>query len=105
MQEALNGNPIAYKLCIERLVPIPQDSPVALQLSEPGTKANETAPERMFEAHNALIRGVASGDISPLEAEAISRIFDSRRRSWETLEFHRRLEKVEDSLDRNGKKS
>ena len=105
MADALAGNPIAYKLCLERLVSIPQDSPVTLNLSEPGSKASETAPERMFEAHNALIRGVADGEVSPNEAESISRLFDSRRRAWEALEFHRRLEDVETRLKRHEKKS
>ena len=103
MDEALKGNPIAYKLCIERLVPIPQDAPIDLELPEMAPSYNKSNPIRMFETQTALLKAVASGEVPPREAQSVSTPLEARRRSWEALVLNTRLNELEDNADSHKK--
>jgi hypothetical protein len=90
---ALNGSQLALKLCVQRLVPIPHDRPIPLNLP-----ANPTADD-LLDAHNALVKALASGELTPREAEAVSNVLEARRRTWESTNLSDQLTRVEDRLD------
>jgi|GEM_PF-343422 len=97
--EALAGNPIALKLCLERLVPVPQNRAVQVNLPEPRKPSPNSTPAEILAEHNALLRSVANGELTPQEGQSLSAIIEARRRSWEAVELHQRLNDIEDRLD------
>jgi len=97
ISEAMEGNPIALKLCLERLIPPPQDAPVHLSFPALGTTPG-SAPADIFAAHSALLSAVASGQVTPQQGQAISSLIEGRRRSWEAVELAERLNSIESRL-------
>jgi hypothetical protein len=109
---AIKGSATAQKLVLDRLIPRSTDRRLNLnQLTQrtphPNTDDNYT-PEDILHAHNKLVEAVASGELGPTEAQAISQLLEARRRSWEALELDRRLNRLQDNADRqqqqNGKR-
>jgi len=98
IEEALAGNPIAMKLCIDRLLAPPQDRPVQVELPP-----QNAAPGDILKAHSAVVQSVAAGELTPQEGRTISSILDSRRRSWEAVDLDQRLNNIEDRLDESAK--
>jgi hypothetical protein len=87
---ALDGNPAAMKLCLERLVPR-RGRAVKLEMPEIATAA-DIAP-----AIGAIARSVAEGGLSPYDGAELSRIVESWVRALEAGEFERRLKELEDA--------
>jgi hypothetical protein len=87
---ALDGNPAAMKLCLERLVPR-RGRAVKLDMPEIATAA-DIAP-----AIGAIARSVAEGGLSPYDGAELSRIVESWVRALEAGEFERRLKELEDA--------
>ena len=90
---AISGSPIAIKLCMERLISIPTDSPINLNLP-PDPKD----PSEVYASHNAVLRAVAEGKITPAEGRHLSAIVDARRRSWESVQLDARMTNLEANL-------
>jgi hypothetical protein len=89
---ALEGNPAAMKLCLERLVPRRGRS-VKLELP-PLDSAADIAP-----AMSAIARSVAEGGLSPYDGAELSRIVESWVRALEVADFERRLKELEDARE------
>ena len=89
---ALEGNPAAMKLCLERLVPRRGRS-VKLDLP-PLDSAADIAP-----AIAAIARSVAEGGVSPYDGVELSRIVESWVRALEITDFERRLQELEDAKE------
>ena len=85
---ALDGNPAAMKLCLERLVPR-RGRAVKLELP-PIESAADIAP-----AMGAIARAVAEGGLSPYDAAELSRLVESWVRALEVADFERRLTELE----------
>jgi hypothetical protein len=88
--KAKQGNLIAAKIVLDRLWPTPKGRTVALALP-PAVDANS-----IMQAHSAVVHSLASGAVTPDEAEAISRILAAHLRVIETAEIERRLQVLED---------
>ncbi|WP_306792342.1 hypothetical protein [Methylocystis sp. MJC1] len=86
---ALAGDGPALRLCLERLVPARRDRPVYLALP-----AIETA-SGVSRAMAAILAAVAAGDVTPSEAEAVSKLVETHLRALEATEFERRLKALE----------
>ena len=71
---ALEGKPTALRLCLERILPAMQDRPVQLNFPTRKTTAHD-----LLAAHNVLLAGVADGTLTPLEAEAVSKLQAQRQ--------------------------
>jgi len=87
---AMEGNPAAMKLCLERLVPRRCRS-VKLEMP-PIESAADIAP-----AIGAIARSVAEGALTPYDGAELSRIVESWVRALEAGEFERRLKELEDA--------
>lgn len=73
---AKDGNPMALRLCLERLLPPRKDRPVILNLPE--IKGAEDLPQLL----DAILEGVARGEITPGEGQALIAFlekYDKRR--------------------------
>lgn len=91
---ALAGDIAALRLCLDRILPARKDRPVEVDL--PPVEGAKDHPA----AIGALVEAVASGDLAPAEANAITGILDAHRRAVETAELVTRIEALE---ERNAK--
>lgn len=89
---ALTGDPVALRLCIERIMPVRKERRIQLDLGS--TEAVSDHPA----AHGRITAAVAGGEIAPSEGLALSSMLDAQRRSLETAELAERLSAIEARL-------
>jgi len=80
---ALAGDPVALKLCMDRIAPPRKDAPVTFDL--PALTDSTIAPD----AARAVLEAVAEGRISPGEAETVLKLLDAWRQAQGRLESQR----------------
>ncbi len=86
---ALEGDTTAMRLVMDRIVPPRKDRPVLFPLPKLETPADAV------KATAALVEAVASGDLTPSEADDLSRLVDRFVRAVETTDVLERLESLE----------
>jgi hypothetical protein len=86
---AMQGDPAAMRLCMERLLPPRKEQPVQFELP-PVTTAAEVAM-----AVSAVLQAVAGGQLTPAAGQMIAVILEGRRRVIETQEHEGRLQALE----------
>lgn len=91
IDKALEGDVTALRLCLDRIAPARKDAPVSFDLP-----AIETA-EDAAKAARAILRAVAEGDVTPLEAATVMAVVEQFRRTLETTEIERRITALEAS--------
>lgn len=89
LQLAFQGDPTAMRLCIDRLMPAQRQR--ALHFKLPSTKTLTG----VVAASESVVSGVARGELTPAEGEAVSGMLDGRRRMIETQELDQRLRALE----------
>lgn len=90
---AKSGDTTALRLCMERIVPVRRDRPVAFPI--PHLKdANDAAA-----LSRAIVAGVAAGDITPLEAGELAKLVDTYTRAVTAVEHEQRLRALEGTKD------
>jgi hypothetical protein len=87
---ALHGDTTALRLCIERLVAPPKQSPVRFKLPR------VTTISELAQAQTAILEALSRGQLTPGEAETIGNLLENRRRAMETEEFAARLQALEE---------
>ncbi len=87
---ALQGNTTAMRLCMERLMPARRQRVLHFKLPNVKTLAAVAA------ASEAVVKGVARGQLTPGEGEAFTGMLDGRRRVIETEELELRLRALEE---------
>jgi len=92
---ALAGDTVAMRLCLERLVPARKDRPIVFDL--PPVTGVQDHPA----AISAVLNAVASGDLTPSEAQAFAAVMEQHRRSVETADIDARLKALEGNTDAN----
>ena len=88
---AQNGDTVALRLCLDRLIPVRKDRPITFALPAIDTPADLT------KATNALLQGVADGEITPSEAAELSKLVDAHVRAIETADLAARLARLEEA--------
>lgn len=89
-EQALKRDPVAMKLCMERLVPVPKTPTPRFQLPTVYSAA-DLAP-----AIGAVTKAVAEGWLSAQDGESVARIIECHRRTLEAEDFERRLRVLEE---------
>ena len=89
---ALTGDPMALRLCVERILPVCRERAVRFGL--PPIKS----PADIAAAMEAVTSALAKGAITPGEAGRIAAVVDTFVRAIETSEFERRLQELEGSF-------
>lgn len=97
-EEAINGNMQAAKMILERFLPPRKDRLIRLDLPEIKTQ------EDILSASSSIVTAVCKGEISPSEAEALSRTIDLYSKALETHELELRLQALESSVKRKNQK-
>lgn len=93
IEEALKGNMVALKLCLERLVPPAKERPLAVPFPE----VKDASDLARFTA--TLLAAVGNGDIDPGQAAAVAKIVETHRNALELSEIEARLKKVEEAMN------
>jgi len=91
IDKALEGDVTALRLCLDRIAPARKDAPVSFALPE-----IETA-EDAAKAARAILKAIAEGDVTPLEAATVMAVVEQFRRTLETTEIERRIVALEAS--------
>jgi hypothetical protein len=87
---ALDGNPTALKLCLERIIPPRRDRAVNLGLAPVRGTAD------LGGTMAAITNAAGQGAITPGEAAELARVVEIFVRAVETSDFERRLKQLEE---------
>lgn len=86
---ALAGDTAALKLCLDRIAPPRKDRAVSFDLPDVALASDHPGALR------ALLKAVATGDLTPLEGQGLATMIDAHRRAVELVEVEDRLAKLE----------
>jgi hypothetical protein len=92
---AIEGDPTALKLCLERILAPRRERAVRFQMP-PIESAADIAP-----AMGAIAAAVAAGALTPGEAAALAQLVDTLMRAVDTGDFDRRLQVLETNVARS----
>ena len=86
---AKGGNPVALRMCLERLLPPRKDRPISFAL--PKIKKAEDLPKAM----GAILEAVAQGEITPGEGQSLTAMIEVYRKGLDMVDFEARLTALE----------
>ena len=89
VEMALAGDTTAMRLCLERIYPARKDTPVSFDMPTLETAADA------IKAMAAIMAAVASGDLTPAEANELAKLVDTFTRAIEAHELDERLRRLE----------
>lgn len=89
---ALDGDMTAIKLVIDRVAPARKSRPIQIDLPDVSDARG------VAQAQAAVVAAVASGQIAPDEAMALSGLLEGRRKALETEELEMRIRCLEQGL-------
>jgi hypothetical protein len=92
IDKALEGDSIALRLCLERLIPPRKDRPLAVKL--PRVKGAADLPKTL----RAILEAAAAGEITPGEGQALTAMLESYRKGLELLELEARISRLEEEI-------
>jgi Family of unknown function (DUF5681) len=95
IEKAKQGDVIALRLCLDRIVPPRRDRPTHFTI--PALNSASDASRAMA----AITAAVACGELTPAEAGELSRLVESYVRAIETTEIERRLQALEEQQPRD----
>ena len=87
------GNPVALRLCLERLLPPRKERSVALKLSQ--LKCVQDIPKVLA----AIVKAVAQGKLTPGEGQAMAAMLEAYRKGIELTEIEARLTALEEKTE------
>ncbi|WDP92303.1 MAG: hypothetical protein HUN04_22295 [Desulfobacter sp.] len=90
---ALNGHPQMIKLIMERTVSIKKSSAIKLD-GMPKIDSVESAGK----AAEFILQSIATGRVSPLEGEILSRVLDKRLHSLQITEIEQELKMIKEKI-------
>lgn len=93
IEEALSGNMVALRLCLERLISPAKERPVNIEI--PGT----TDASDLVKLSAALLSAVGNGDLDPGQAASLTKVVENHRNTVEMHEIENRIQKLEDSAN------
>ncbi|KQT56116.1 hypothetical protein ASG52_24580 [Methylobacterium sp. Leaf456] len=89
IEMAQDGDAVALRMCLDRLLPVRKDRPVMFDLPTITTTADIT------KATAAVLTAVASGEITPSEAADIGRAVEAHAKTIEVRDLQDRIERLE----------
>ena len=93
VEMALAGDPMALRICLERICPVRKDRVVRFPLP-PITSARDAA-----DIAAAIAEAVAAGHVTPSEAAELAKVVDVYVRAYQTAELSDRVACVEQMTD------
>ena len=89
IEMAMGGDGPALRLCLDRIVPARKDRPVSF-----GMPKLETAADAL-KASTAIVEAVACGDLTPSEADELSRVVANFAKVAESADLAERIKRLE----------
>jgi Family of unknown function (DUF5681) len=89
IERALEGDGVALRLCLERILPARKDRPVKFDLPPV-----ETASD-ISKALGAIAKSMAAGELTPDEAGTVATVMEAHRKAIETVELEERVRRLE----------
>jgi hypothetical protein len=89
IEMALNGDAVALRLCLDRLLPAQRERPIAVELPA------LAGPKDAVAASAALLGAVAAGEVTPGEAREVGRLLELHLKAVELHEIEARLTALE----------
>ena len=92
IEKALDGDNLALRICMDRIISVKKSRPVNFEFAIPEN------PEELSSSINQIISAGAKGEISPDEAKIFADLIEIKCRVIETVELAARLEILEKNL-------
>lgn len=89
IDKALDGDVTALRLCIDRIAPARKDAPISFDLPEIKTAENAA------DAARSILKAIAAGEVTPLEAATVMGVIEQFRRTLETTDLEKRITALE----------
>lgn len=89
---AKSGDMTAIRIILDRIAPPRKSNPIQFSLAPIDSHAS------LNEAHNAILKALACGELLPEEAQTLSGMVLSHGKILDTIEFERRLSALEGRL-------
>jgi hypothetical protein len=89
IEMALSGDATAMRLCLDRIMPARKERIVSFALPKLATAADAVG------ATAALVKAVASGELTPSEAAELSKLVEAFTRAVDLHEIQQRLDRLE----------
>jgi hypothetical protein len=89
INKAKDGDMVAARIVIERLLPPAKERPIQIALPDTSTT------EGIGAAQDTILAAVSRGDLLPGEGDALMSMIDARRKAIETHNFEQRIAALE----------
>ncbi len=89
LKQALDGDGISQRFCLDRIAPARRDSPISFPLPPIKTAADTVT------ASASLLDAVAAGEVTPDEAGRVMALLTAHKALVETGDLERRIEALE----------
>jgi len=89
IEMALEGDTVALRICLDRILPPRRDRPIRLTLP-PIQSAQDTVT-----ALSSIIEATTTGQIDPHQAQNLAALVETQRKAIETEELESRIAKLE----------
>ena len=86
---ALEGDPTALRLCLERIAPRRKDAPVIFDVPEMRDASDAVT------ALGRIVEAMAAGELTPHEAASVANLVEAFRRALETQDLEARIHALE----------
>lgn len=95
ISKALEGDMVALRLCMDRIMPLRKDNFISLELPE------IKDPRDLVKASALVIKSVQTGQLTPDQASRVFSLLESSKKLFETVELSERLDALEASISCN----
>ena len=89
---ALAGDTVALRLCLERIIPARRDRPVRFMFPK------KTSGDEIADIMRNVLDSVATGELTPSEAQSVAAVVEGWRRAKEVGEMEDRLSTLENAV-------
>jgi hypothetical protein len=93
IEKASEGDMVALRLCLDRILPVRRDRHIAFRLPTMESAADAKS------AVAAIIEAVAKGILTPSEAGELGKLVDSFTKAAEALEIVERITRLEEAVN------
>lgn len=90
---AKDGDKIALKLCLERIIPPKRDRPVRFTFTPPANA------EQIPAAIGRVIKAASTGRLTPGEGQAVVTLLDCQRKAFETAQLAAVVEELQNQVE------
>ena len=92
ISKALEGDSVALRLCLDRIMPTPKDKRIKVQLP------SISSPHDLLKAARDVMISVQSGELTPLEGEKVMALLERFQKLFVSVDLVERIEALEQKV-------